>query len=121
MKGRQRYVRDQDLLSRIGTKADFNAFLSDWYDLPLFRTLQGTPLRERMIREKLDNNISELRRALEVMSVGHHPFFVSSLSDLNIPLFYFCGEEDEAYQTAGMDIKQVAARSGCYGLSRCIP
>ncbi|MDQ5985167.1 MAG: 2-succinyl-6-hydroxy-2,4-cyclohexadiene-1-carboxylate synthase [Syntrophus sp. SKADARSKE-3] len=101
-----RYVRDQALLSRIGTKADFEAFLSDWYNLPLFRTLQGTPLRELMIRNKLDNDISELRRALSIMSVGWHPFFAEHLSDLKIPLFYFCGAEDEAYRTTAIDAKK---------------
>lgn len=102
-----RYERDQNLLSGIKTKADFAAFLADWHNLPLFRTLPGTPYYQMLIDEKLANNISELRQAMRVMSVGHHPYFAESLSRLSIPMFYFCGEKDEAYSSTAVSIKKL--------------
>jgi 2-succinyl-6-hydroxy-2,4-cyclohexadiene-1-carboxylate synthase len=104
---RQRYVRDRRLLSGIKSKADFAAFLADWYNLPLFCTLRGTPECKMLIAEKLANNISELSRALEVMSVGHHPYFAEILSGLSLNLFYFCGEQDEAYSSTAVAVKQL--------------
>lgn len=102
-----RYERDQHLLSGIKTKADFAAFLAGWHNLPLFRTLPGTPLYRLLIDEKLDNDISELRQALKIMSVGHHPCFAESLSRLSIPMFYFCGEKDEAYSSVAISVKKL--------------
>lgn len=102
-----RYERDQHLLSGIKTKADFAAFLADWHNLPLFQTLPGTPLYQMLIDEKLDNDISELRQALKIMSVGHHPYFAESLSHLSIPMFYFCGEKDEAYSSTALAVKKL--------------
>ena len=102
-----RYARDQKLLSGIKTKADFAAFLDNWHNLPLFRTLPGTPHYKMLIEEKLANNISELSRALEVMSVGHHPYFAEILAGLSLNLFYFCGEEDEAYRSTAVAVKQL--------------
>jgi len=104
---RQRYARDRSLLSGIKTKADFAAFLANWYNLPLFKTLPGTPHYRKMIDEKLTNNISELSRALEVMSVGHHPYFAEILCGPPLSLFYFCGEQDEAYRSTALAVKQL--------------
>lgn len=104
---RARYERDMNLLSGIKTKADFAAFLADWHNLPLFQTLPGTPHYQRLIDEKLANDIPELSRALQIMSVGHHPFWAESLSHLSIPVFYFCGEKDEAYSSTAVYIKKL--------------
>jgi 2-succinyl-6-hydroxy-2,4-cyclohexadiene-1-carboxylate synthase len=104
---RQRYARDRSLFSGVKTKADFAAFLTNWYNLPLFRTLPGTPHYQKLIDEKLTNNISELSRALDVMSVGHHPYFAELLSELSLSLFYFCGEQDEAYRSTAAAVKKL--------------
>jgi len=98
---RQRYIGDQRLLDGIGSQKDFEAFLAEWHRLPIFCTLAGTPLLEKLIREKLDNHPEELRKALKIMSVGNHPFLAERLAGLSIPIFYFCGAQDQAYMQLG--------------------
>jgi len=94
---RQRYLRDQALLTAVRTEKDLAAFLEGWYRLPLFRTLQGTSHLQRILREKQGNVVEELRRAMKILSVGNHPFFAEYLAVLGLPVFYFCGDKDEAY------------------------
>ncbi len=101
---RQRYLRDKDLLAKIYTPEDFRAFLADWYDLPLFRTLRGTPYHRTLIEEKLDDSVAELRKALNILSVGNHPFFAERLAGLSFPIHYFCGEKDDAYTEAARTV-----------------
>jgi len=93
----QRYCRDLALLADVRTEKDLAAFLEGWYRLPLFRTLSGTPALQRILQERRGNNAEELRRALTILSVGNHPFFAERLAGQPFPLFYFCGEQDEAY------------------------
>ena len=103
----ERYARDQNLLHQIKTQTDFAKFLANWYALPLFKSLRGTALLARMINVKRVNDVSELRRALDIMSVGHHPFYAQRLAALKIPLYYFCGEQDEAYLSVAETAKQM--------------
>ncbi|MEN6623450.1 MAG: 2-succinyl-6-hydroxy-2,4-cyclohexadiene-1-carboxylate synthase [Smithella sp.] len=107
-----RYERDQRLLSGIKTKADFALFLANWHDLPFFKTLPGTPYYRMLIEEKLANEVSELRQALKIMSVGHHHYFAESLSRLSIPMYYFCGDKDEAYSSATLAVKKIMPSLG---------
>jgi len=102
----QRYLRDQALLAVVRTEKDLAAFLEGWYRLPLFRTLRGTPHLQRIIREKQGNTVEELRRAMKILSVGNHHFFAERLVGQNFPVFYFCGEKDEAYTGTAKTIKK---------------
>ncbi|SEM12205.1 2-succinyl-6-hydroxy-2,4-cyclohexadiene-1-carboxylate synthase [Syntrophus gentianae] len=107
---RQRYLRDLTLLANVRTEKDLAAFLEGWYRLPLFCTLAGTPALQRILWERRDNSVTELRHALEIMSVGNHPFFAERLAVLHFPLFYFCGEKDEAYTGTARKMKEVIPR-----------
>ncbi|MDD5167985.1 MAG: 2-succinyl-6-hydroxy-2,4-cyclohexadiene-1-carboxylate synthase [Syntrophales bacterium] len=103
---RQRYLRDLDLLAGIETKRDFEEFLKRWHDLPLFCSLRGTPHREAMIQEKLDNSIADLRRAMEILSVGNQPFYGERLANIPISIYYLCGEKDEAYRATATTVRE---------------
>lgn len=103
---RQRYFRDSTLLADVRTDKDLAAFLEGWYRLPLFCTFQGTPVLQRILREKRDNDVEELRLALKILSVGKHPCFAERLAGQPFPLFYFCGERDEAYAGAAETMKK---------------
>lgn len=100
-----RYLRDRELLAGIRTKKEFAAFLDQWYRLPLFRTLRGTPHLPEIIREKLGNDVAELQRALSIFGVGNHPFLAGRLAGLGLPIHYFYGEMDEAYADAGRNVR----------------
>lgn len=93
----ERLLRDRQLLAAVRSREEFAAFLERWYRLPLFRTLQGTPLLAELLRERATNSVAELRRALDLLGVGNHPFFAERLAGLPLPIHYFFGERDAAY------------------------
>ncbi len=96
-----RLQRDQTLMAKIEIPDDFRAFLTNWYSLPLFRTLPGTVHLQNLIEQKISHPVAEYQRALSLLSVGGHSYLAGHLADCRIPIFYFCGELDEAYlQTA---------------------
>ncbi len=103
---RRRYLQDQDLLADVRTEKDLAAFLEGWYRLPLFRTLAGTSALQEILRTRRGNSVAELRQSLKILSVGNHPFFAERLAGLRFPLFYFCGERDEAYCGTARTIKK---------------
>lgn len=105
-KWKERYLRDQQLFAATRSKKEFALFLDDWHRLPLFRTLQETPLLPQIIQEKEENSIEELQRALGILGVGSHPFFAKRLAGLGIPIHFFCGEKDDAYVETGRKIRR---------------
>lgn len=94
---RRRSVRDAALLAEVRTEKELAAFLEGWYQLPLFCTLSGTSALQRILRERQENEARELRRALKILGVGNQPYFAPRLARLSFPMFYFCGERDDAY------------------------
>ena len=103
---RQRYIRDQALLADVRTEKELEAFLEEWYRLPLFCTLRDTTCLKAVINGKMGNDVTELRRSLDILSVGNHPFYAGRLAGLNFPMFYFYGEKDEAYAGTGKNINK---------------
>lgn len=100
-----RLKRDRAMMAQIQTREGFRSFLTDWYHLPLFRTLAGTAHLQGLVEEKLNHPVAEYRRALRLLGVGGHSFLAGHLAELPIPVFYFCGEQDEAYTQTARQIK----------------
>ncbi len=107
MERKQRYEKDRHLLSSITSTDNFRHFLDQWHALPLFSTLADTPILENLTQQKLENAIPELRKALDLMSTGNHPFFAPALSRLTIPIFYLYGEHDEKYKTIAQNTVKI--------------
>ncbi len=101
----ERLQRDQTLMADIQTPEAFRKFLTDWYSLPLFRTLPGTTHLQNLIDEKIKHPVAEYRLALKLLSVGGHSFLAGHLADCPVPVFYFCGDQDEAYLQTSRQIK----------------
>ena len=97
-----RYAADRRLFSDISGPADFDAFLDRWHALPLFRTLPSD-LKDSLKAAKKNNAVSELARALELLSVGNQPFFLLELADAPFPIVLFCGDADEKYRNIAED------------------
>ncbi len=107
---RKRYQDDLALLSEIETRADFRRFLERWHGSPLFCTLRGTPLLERLIESKTENRPEELRRALAVLSLGNHGYFPPLLAALDTPIAYLYGEKDSKYSRLGLSAAKLIPR-----------
>lgn len=99
---RARYAADCRLLEGVSGPDDFDAFLDRWHALPLFRTLPSE-LKGSLKAAKKNNVVSELARALEVLSVGNQPYFLPALVDAPFPVALFCGAADEKYRNIAED------------------
>lgn len=102
-----RLQQDQGLMANIKTKEDFSAFLTQWYHLPLFQSLRGTPHISTLITDKINHPVAEYHRALNLLSVGGHSFLADGLSKCRLPIYYFCGAQDEAYVQTAREIKKM--------------
>lgn len=106
----RRYLSDLKLLSDVDSPEEFMAFLLRWHDAPLFCTLRGTRSLENLIREKMENDPEELRKALAILSVGNHPYFLQILAHLPAPIDFMYGEEDVKYKNEAVSASKFLDR-----------
>ncbi|MEH2274901.1 MAG: 2-succinyl-6-hydroxy-2,4-cyclohexadiene-1-carboxylate synthase [Nostoc sp.] len=84
-------------LTRIVTKSDFAAFLSNWYNQPIFGNLKNHPEYDRMVESRLQNNLHELDKSLCFMGTGCQPSLWEKLQDNKISMLLLVGEYDEKF------------------------
>ena len=115
---RMRYEKDQLLLSGVTTTVEFYRFLEKWHRLPLFSTLAGTALLDELIVSKQRNDIRQLERALKVLSVGNQPCFMPELNEIDIPITFFYGDQDEKYKQLAHEAKEFIPRMSLRGFEK---
>ena len=90
-----RKQHDAKLADRL--ESDFPAFLADWYEQPLFRSLQQQPNFEQLIQQRLKNRPSELARSLRHLGTGEQPSLWNRLKIHQNPLLLLVGERDRKF------------------------
>lgn len=95
----ERIKSDALLASKIET--DFEKFLTDWYDLPLFATLKHHPSFPEVFEARKRNRPDQLATALRTLGTGSQPSLWEELPDCRIPLTFFVGEKDPKYVEIG--------------------
>ncbi|MER3432025.1 MAG: 2-succinyl-6-hydroxy-2,4-cyclohexadiene-1-carboxylate synthase [Leptolyngbya sp. ERB_1_1] len=90
-----RIDRDRDLAMQIET--DFDHFLIDWYNQPLFQSIKAHPNFEEMLKERSRNNPIELARSLREMGTGMQPSLWEKLKSHHYPLLLMVGECDRKF------------------------
>jgi 2-succinyl-6-hydroxy-2,4-cyclohexadiene-1-carboxylate synthase len=96
----ERVRRDAQIarkLSRSIIQTDFAAFLSNWYNQPIFGYIKNHPEYERMIESRLQNNPQELEKSLRFMGTGCQPSLWEKLQENKIPILLLAGEYDEKF------------------------
>ncbi|MEF8796707.1 MAG: 2-succinyl-6-hydroxy-2,4-cyclohexadiene-1-carboxylate synthase [Salinivenus sp.] len=78
-------------------REDLDAFLRDWYRMPLFASLERHGLVEDMVARRRANDPDELARALRGLSPGRQPPLWDRLGDLSAPTLVLTGALDEKY------------------------
>ncbi|MBD1821918.1 2-succinyl-6-hydroxy-2,4-cyclohexadiene-1-carboxylate synthase [Cyanobacteria bacterium FACHB-DQ100] len=91
----ERIKRDCELADRIRT--DFDQFLIDWYNQPLFQSIKVHPQFEQMLKERSRNNPVELARSLLEMGTGMQPNLWGKLQSHRQPLLLMAGERDRKF------------------------
>ncbi|MGV0105738.1 putative 2-succinyl-6-hydroxy-2,4-cyclohexadiene-1-carboxylate synthase [Nostoc sp. DSM 114160] len=78
-------------------KSDFAAFLSNWYNQPIFGDIKNHPEYNRMIESRLQNNPQELDKSLRFMGTGCQPPLWENLQYNTIPMLLLVGEYDRKF------------------------
>ncbi|MFN6525587.1 2-succinyl-6-hydroxy-2,4-cyclohexadiene-1-carboxylate synthase [Nostoc sp. ChiSLP03a] len=84
-------------LTRAFEKSDFAAFLSNWYNQPIFGDIKNHPEYDRMIESRLQNNPQELDKSLSFMGTGCQPPLWENLQYNTIPMLLLVGEYDQKF------------------------
>jgi len=106
----ERVRRDAQIakkLSRGIIQTDFAAFLSNWYNQPIFGCIKNHPEYDRMIESRLQNNPYELDKSLRFMGTGCQPSLWEKLQENKIPLLLLVGEYDKKFIAINTEMAQV--------------
>jgi 2-succinyl-6-hydroxy-2,4-cyclohexadiene-1-carboxylate synthase len=88
------------------------AYLTDWYEQPLFASLKRRPgLIESIIRKKLDNDPEKLAEVVVRLSPGHQKSLWNVLNQWDRPALIICGELDEKYCEIGRRMASLIEKS----------
>lgn len=86
----------------------FEVFLQEWYDQPLFQSLKKDRARfDRLMERRKRNDPAELAKSLRGMGAGVQPPLWHELRRLDIPLLVIAGDGDAKYR----EIAREMARS----------
>ncbi len=94
-------------LTRSLEKSDFAAFLSNWYNQPIFGYIKNRPEYDRMIKIRLQNNPLELDKSLRFMGTGCQPSLWDKLEDNKIPILLLVGEYDQKFITINTNMSKI--------------
>ena len=73
-------------------RQDFNAFLTSWYDAPLWNDIQTHPQFNALMEQRLTADPYACADALEALSLGHQ-----NRCELTVDYVNFVGEKDKKY------------------------
>lgn len=91
----ERIERDRTLANQIET--DFNQFLLNWYNQPLFQSIKVHPEFDQMLKNRARNNPIEVARSLLEMGTGMQPSLWKKLRSHRNPLLLMVGEYDRKF------------------------
>lgn len=91
----QRAQRDRVLADQL--EANFSRFIKEWYDQPLFASLQQHPRFQSMRDRRLKNNPVGLARSLRYLSTGCQPSLWHELQNSSVSLLLLAGELDQKF------------------------
>ncbi len=97
-----RKQHDATLADRL--ESDFPAFLADWYEQPLFRSLKQHPNFEQTFQQRLKNRPSELAKSLRYMGTGEQPSLWNRLKRHQNPLLLLVGARDRKFITINQEM-----------------
>ncbi|MFH0264876.1 2-succinyl-6-hydroxy-2,4-cyclohexadiene-1-carboxylate synthase [Vibrio rumoiensis] len=104
-----RWENDKHWSKRFATEA-IDYVLFDWYHQGVFASLDPDQ-REEMVELRSDNLGSQLGCMLRATSLAKQPYLLDALKQLDIPLLYICGEQDDKFkalaQQSGLQFKSV--------------
>jgi 2-succinyl-6-hydroxy-2,4-cyclohexadiene-1-carboxylate synthase len=91
-----RLKQDFALATRL-EEDDFNQFLEEWYQQPLFSGFVKVPDFKQILIHRQKNNPGQIAAALKAFSTGTQKSFWHKLKKFEIPIMLISGSNDEKY------------------------
>jgi 2-succinyl-6-hydroxy-2,4-cyclohexadiene-1-carboxylate synthase len=85
-------------------KAGLDAFLDEWYRLPLFAALREHPCFPGVLAKRRRNDPLLLARSLREMGTGTQRSLWADLPGVRTPLLLLAGERDEKFTDIALDM-----------------
>ena len=93
----KRVFADDNLMEKL-RRVGFEAFLKEWYSLPLFDDIGANiDLQEHLITSRSDNQVDQLDMAIKLMGNGALPSLWKHLEQINHPILLVSGVNDSKY------------------------
>ncbi len=103
-KRQKRYMLDEKRAKLI--TENYDEFLRNWYDLPLFGELKKNPNFNIYIQNRKNNNPDFLSKSLLAFSAGLQPNFMNCLFKKSNSILLICGEKDKKYKQLYSEMTQ---------------
>lgn len=113
----ERLQRDWELADRLET--DFAAFLSDWYNQPLFQPLRSHPNFEYMQARRWQNCPQALATSLRYLSTGRQPSLWPLLAQRAQPFLLLVGEDDHKFYRLNREMADHCPTARLQAISDC--
>ncbi|WP_254923717.1 2-succinyl-6-hydroxy-2,4-cyclohexadiene-1-carboxylate synthase [Pseudanabaena sp. SR411] len=105
-----RLAKDQLLAAKLEA-GDFQLFLENWYQQPIFATLRSHPNFAQMLEQRLNNSPALLAKSLRNLSTGRQPSLWEKLPQNQIPLLLLAGELDPKFVQINHKMQQLCKYS----------
>ena len=114
----ERIQRDLELVHKL-EKSDFSAFLSSWYNQPLFASIKKHSYFEYLIASRLQNNPLELAKSLRNLSTGCQPCLWENLKQNKNCLLLRVGEYDAKFIAINSEMARLCKSAKLEIVSNC--
>ncbi|OZH55953.1 alpha/beta hydrolase, partial [Hydrocoleum sp. CS-953] len=101
-----RYESDLKLADKL-ENSNFQKFLFNWYNQPLFESLRQHDNFEKVRGRRLENNPLDLAKSLQNLGIGNQPSLWDKLSNHQIPTLLMVGEYDEKFQSINTEMEEL--------------
>ena len=101
-----RYESDLKLANKL-ENSNFQEFLFNWYNQPLFESLRQHDNFEKVRERRLENNPLELAKSLRNLGIGNQPSLWGKLSNHHISTLLMVGEYDDKFQAINTEMAEL--------------
>jgi len=105
--------KESDERLALNIEENFESFLREWYDQPLFASLKNSRAFTKTLAARKMNRPKEAALALRTLGTGNQPSLWSELADFRLPMSFFAGEKDSKYVEIG---RQMVNLCSCFDL-----
>ncbi|MGB3509936.1 MAG: 2-succinyl-6-hydroxy-2,4-cyclohexadiene-1-carboxylate synthase [Microcoleaceae cyanobacterium] len=84
--------------------SNFQDFLSNWYNQPLFESLREHHNFDKVRERRLENNPLELAKSLRSLGIGNQPSLWDKLGNHQISTLLMVGEYDDKFQAINTEM-----------------